>query len=123
MADATKEELAESNSRMKAMLAKLREENASAIHKVVRTGTAGGSAWLFGFIEHRYPDKKTIFGVDLSLAAGLAGSAAAASGKIKDETLENVIEGVGTGGVCSWANKKGAIKGDADKTAADAKAA
>lgn len=119
MADApSKEELASANQHLKGLLKKVREEGKSMTQKVVRTGSAAGSAFGLSWLEHRYPDKATILGMDLSLAVGLAASGAAAAGVIDDETTENAAEGVGTGGICAFSAKKGAIKGDEAKNKA-----
>lgn len=123
MAEATKEELAASNHRLRAMVARVREETQSGMAKVARGGAAGGGAWLLSYIEHRYPDRAQVFGVDISLAAGIAAAAVSASGMIKDETADHIVEGLGIGGFSAWASKKGAIRGDKDKQDDAAKAA
>lgn len=102
----------ELNERLKRRLSSLKDESQAAVQAGIRTGATMGTAFGVAYIEQRYPDKNTVFGVDLSLLLGVAGTAAGAFGWAgRDKQTNDLVEAAGLGGLAAFASKKGGEMG------------
>lgn len=93
--------------RAKAQLKTLRDKNKEAIGHTIGTAATMGSAFAVSYIEGRYPDKKDIFGVPVSLAAGVACTIAGVLGAGGDKTANAVLQSVGNGALAAYAAGRG----------------
>lgn len=99
------------NQRLKRAMAKVREEGKAAVEAGIRTGAGMASAFGVAYMENRYPDKSKVFGVDVSLLVGVAGTAAGAFGLVGDEQTNRIVEAIGNGALFAFTAKKGAEMG------------
>lgn len=89
-----------------ALKQRLKNESKAATTQAVRTATTMGSAFGVGYIEGRYPDKKDIFGVPVSLATGIVATIAGVMGWAGKANTDVVLS-VGDGCLAAYAARRG----------------
>lgn len=93
--------------RARNQLTRIREEKKTQLATAGRLISAGATSAALGYFEYRYPTKSTVLSVPISGVVGLAGAALMIFG----DTDDSWVEGVATGGVCSYAYRMGAEVG------------
>ena len=101
------EKAQDESSRYSKALARVKDEGKKAMQAGIRTGAGMGTAFAVGYVEGRYPEKATVFGIDLSLLVGVAGTAVGAFGLTGDQQTNELIEAAGNGALFAFAAKKG----------------
>lgn len=96
----------------KKKLAANKEEGTKAVRAGMRTATSMGSAFGVSYFENRYPERKDIFGVPVSLFLGIGAVAAGALGVSGDDTTNDLIQSFGDGSLAAFAATKGKEMGD-----------
>ncbi len=92
---------------MKNRLRRAQEKSKEATSAAIGTATTMGSAFAVSYIEGRYPDKKDIFGVPVSLALGVSATIAGVLGAGGDKTANAVLTSTGNGALAAYAASRG----------------
>ena len=94
----------------KAKLARLYQENQSAVQTGIRAAVVAGAGFAVGYVEDRYPERASFGGLPLSLtAAGLALGAAAMGYAGKEHAY--MVEAAGFGALAAYGYKRGKEQG------------
>lgn len=104
-------ELEVQKDRYKKALQRVRDEGKVAVQAGIRTGVGMASAFGTSYVMGRYPDKAKVFGIDLDLLAGVAGSAVGAFNLAGDKQTSEMLEAAGLGALCSYAARRGGEMG------------
>ena len=88
-------------------LDKQSEEGAKAVRAGMRTATGMGTAFALSYFETRYPKRKDVFGVPVSLFVGIGGVADGALGVTNDDQTNDLIQSAGDGALAVFAASKG----------------
>jgi DhnA family fructose-bisphosphate aldolase class Ia len=102
-----KSALAKREASLKGRIKKYQEKSQKATEAAIGTAATMGSAFAVSYIEGRYPDKKDIFGVPVSLAVGVSATIAGVLGAGGDKTANAVLTSAGNGALAAYAAGRG----------------
>lgn len=98
------------NANLRGRIKRFNEKNKAVIAQTVGASIAAGSAFGFGYLQGRYPERAQVGGLPISLVAGGAITVGCAMGWIPEAEY---VAPIGVGGLAAFGALEGLKKGQA----------